>query len=322
MIGEHDRAGNILRSRRYTTGAHSQEQAVKTLFESLEDYRRTVGFEGEPAGAGLGIVGVVNHNEGLWLSINHIVTNPPIPLASMLEKELGIPVLIDNDVRSTTAAELILGHGRKTGNFIYLNVGTGLAAGFVIDGRILRGANNNSGEIGHMVTDIRSRQECICGRHGCAENIVSGVGFAQSALRLAPFYSTALSLPEEGNGIDVKEIFRLADRGDPLCVKLTGDAALTLACVIMNLVRVTDPEMVILGGGVISDGWLLGKVRELLNPATIRGVQKGIVLSDFQPQNAGLLGAAALAMLASGELKIHRKEDEADEKILSGQHVC
>jgi predicted NBD/HSP70 family sugar kinase len=300
LIGEYDHTGKILRSKRYATGALNQGQAVKILFESLEDYQRNVGFEGELAGAGLGIVGVVNHNEGLWLSINHIVTEPPIPLVSMIEEKLGVPAAIDNDVRSTTMAELLFGYGRQSQNFIYLNVGTGLAAGFVIDGKILRGANNNSGEIGHMVTNLESGYECICGRYGCAENVVSGVGFAQNARNLYPHYSTSLNLQGDCSGIDVKEIFHLADEGDPLCVELTRQAVNTLACVIMNLIRVTDPDMLILGGGIVSDGWLIKRVKEILNPATIRGLRNGIVLSGFQPQNAGLAGAAALAMVASG----------------------
>lgn len=300
LIGEHDHTGKLLCSKRYSTGAKSQEQAVNILFESLDDYQRTVGFKGELSGAGLGIVGVVNYNEGLWLSINHIVTEPPVPLVSMIEEKLGVPAAIDNDVRCTTMAELIFGHGKQSKNFIYLNVGTGLAAGFVIDGRILRGANNNSGEIGHMVTNLESKQECICGRCGCAENVVSGVGFAQNAQRLTPLFPTSLCLPQDGEGIDVKEIFRLADEGDALCRELTRQAADTLACVIMNLIRVTDPDLFILGGGVVSDGWLIRKVNGILNPATIRGLRNGIVLSGFQPKNAGLVGATALAVTASG----------------------
>lgn len=300
LIGEHDRDGRLLRSKRYETGARSQEQAVSILFESLVDYKKTVGIEGKLSGAGMGIVGVVDHNKGLWLSINHVVTDPPVPLAAMLEDKLGVPAAIDNDVRCTTMAELIFGHGKKSKNFIYLNVGTGLAAGFVIDGRILRGANNNSGEIGHMVTDIESNHMCICGRQGCAENVVSGVGFAQNAQRLAPFYKTSLCVPPEGSGIDVEEIFRLADAGDPLCLELTRQAVDTLACVIMNVVRVTDPDMLILGGGIVSDGWLMGKINKILNPAAVRGLKNGIVLSGFEPKRAGLAGATALAMTASG----------------------
>ena len=70
------------------------------------------------------------------------------------------------DRRSATTAELLLGAGRQSKDFIYLNVGTGLAAGFVADGHILRGANQNAGEIGHMVVDLSNPYPCICGRQG------------------------------------------------------------------------------------------------------------------------------------------------------------
>ena len=71
----------------------------------------------------------------------------------MLAERLGVPAYIDNDVRSAVTAELVLGCGRYSDNFIYLNVGTGLAAGVVIDRHILRGAGHNAGEIGHMSVD-------------------------------------------------------------------------------------------------------------------------------------------------------------------------
>lgn len=296
LIGEMSAKGEILRSKRYPTGFREQNAAAQALLSDMQDYCKTVGFSGKPAAAGIGIVGVVDHGTGEWVSIDHQVTNPPIPLAAQVEKLLGIPVSVDNDVRSATCAELLLGHGRKTKNFIYLNVGTGLAAGVVSSGRILRGANNNSGEIGHMVIDLHSSEVCICGRKGCVENFVSGVGFTRQVQELSASYSTSLALPAPGARVDAVRLFQLADEGDPLCKAVTEQAAEALSCVIMNLVRVSDPDTVILGGGVVSDGWLLEKVRPLLNDATMRGVTNGLVLSAFQPKNAGLLGAASLGL--------------------------
>ncbi len=296
LIGEMDATGKILRSKRYSTGFRDQKSASEALLSDMDDYRKTVGFEGTPVAAGIGIVGVVDHDRGEWVSIDHQITNRPFPLAALVENLLGIPVAVDNDVRSATCAELLLGHGRSTKNFIYLNVGTGLAAGVVTAGHILRGANNNSGEIGHMVIDLHSQEECVCGRKGCVENFVSGVGFTRQVKELTASYSTKLPIPENGARVDAVQLFQLADEGDPLCKAVTDQAAEALACVIMNLVRMSDPDTVILGGGIVSDGWLLKKVQPLLNAATIRGVTKGLVLSAFQPKNAGLLGAASLGM--------------------------
>lgn len=297
LIGELDEKGEILQSKRYPTGFKTQTEIVDAIHSYLEDYRENVGFVGTPMAAGVGIVGVVDHEKGEWVSMNHLITNPPIPLAKMISEQLRLPVAIDNDVRSATSAELLLGHGKSTDNFIYFNVGTGLAAGFVCDGKIIRGKNNNAGEIGHTVVDFNSEQLCVCGRYGCAENVISGMGFSRRARELSPLYpDSRLTIPPQGNGLNAVELFALADEGDMLCLELTQTAAKALACVIMNAVRVTDPDMIILGGGLASDGWLLPKVTEQLNQATMRGVSKGVVISNFSPSCTGLIGAASLGM--------------------------
>lgn len=300
LIGEMDEQGKILNSKRYATGCVSQEQAVERLLACAVDYRDTVGFQGEVQAAGVGIVGVVDHNKGEWISINHIVSGPPVPLAAMLSKELGVPVAIDNDVRSATTAEWKLGHGKDSENFIYINVGTGLAAGFVVNGTLIRGANNNSGEVGHMVVDMQDEQRCICGRYGCAENMVSGSGFARQAVR---YGLMDVLLADRPNSADTPKLFELADAGEARAVAITEYAADTLATLIMNLVRVTDPDIVILGGGVTSGGWLLEKVNKRLNSSTMRGVTGGIVLSQFAPQYAGLIGAASLGIVLREEMQ-------------------
>lgn len=296
LLGEIDDTGRLLQSRRYKTGFTEQQQAVDILMEALDDYAANVGFKGTPVAVGAGIVGVIDHTNGIWLAMDHL-RSTPVPLAQMLSARLGIPAAIDNDVRCATTAELILGYGRETKNFIYMNVGTGIAAGFVSEGRIIRGQNNNSGEIGHMVVDYDSTVPCICGRNGCIEAIASGSGFTGRVKTLAPQYATKLAIPENGEGVDAAEIFRLADEGDELCLRLAREAADALACGIMNLVRTSDPEAVILGGGVISDGWMLEKVLERLDKTSaMRGVRRGVMLSGFDPEYTGLIGAGAIAI--------------------------
>lgn len=304
LIGELDHEGRILACKRYCTGLNSQEEATKAILGSLKDYMYTVGFLGKVRAAGLGIVGTVDNIRGEWISMNHEITGPPVPLAVLLEEYLQVPCAIDNDVRSATTAELMLGQGKHTSDFIYLNIGTGLAAGVVTGGHIIRGAHHNAGEIGHMVVDLQNKKPCICGRKGCAENAVSGVGFTE----MVKEYGINELLNEYGKA-DVARLFQMADQGDDRCKEITDYAADTLACVIMDLVRFSDPDTVIVGGGVISDGWLLEKVKARLDAGTMRGVTKGIVFSSFDPKYAGLIGAASLGMLA-GQKHDRRNKNE------------
>lgn len=299
LIGEVDADGNILRSKRYATGYKDEREAVRRMLAALADYRESVGFMGEPAACGVGIIGRVDHAKGQWLAIGHAPTGAPVPLAELIGTELNIPCAIDNDVRSAVTAELLLGCGRYSDDFIYLNVGTGLAAGFVNNRHILRGANVNAGEIGHTVVDMRNKQPCACGRKGCAENAVSGIGFTYQA----NYYNRTDLLIEETGKADTRRIFALADEGDADCRAIREYAADTLAQVIMNLVRVTDPDTVVYGGGVLSDKTFLNMVKDRLDSETMCGVTNGLRESSFSPQTAGLLGAASLAMIVDKEEK-------------------
>jgi glucokinase len=121
------------------------------------------------------------------------------------------------------------------------------------------------------------------------------MGFDKQARLLHSKFATQLALPET-NPVNVRGIYQLAQQGDPLCVHLAEQASTAIAYLIMNLVRVTDPELVILGGGIVSDAFMLKKVQEKLNPTTIRFVNEGIVLTSLDPNFAGLIGAGAVAM--------------------------
>lgn len=301
LIGEVDEKGKLLQSKRYRTGIKNHKDAADRILECLSDYINEVGFKGTPVAAGAGVVGVVDHMKGIWRSMDHVEIMP-IPLAAMISMKLGVPTAIDNDVKCATKAEMMFGQGIESDNFIYLNIGTGIAAGFVVEGKIIRGVNNNSGEVGHSVVDIMNENECVCGRRGCVEGVASGSGFQSEALRLYDQYETALSRPSDEEKVDVAEIFRLSDEGDALCRELTNRAVSNLANLIMNLVRITDPDTIILGGGVVSDGWLLPKINESLNASTMRGVKNGIILSGFDPGLVGVIGAGAMGLQKYREL--------------------
>ena len=96
--------------------------------------------------------------------------------------------------------------------------------------------------------------------------------------------------------MNVAEVFELCREGDPLCVALVDNAAEGLANLIMNMVRVSDPDTVVLGGGVVADGFMLSKVKEKLNAETMRFVTNGVVITKLKPDLVGLLGAGVVAM--------------------------
>lgn len=298
LVGEVDASGNILRYKKYDTGFFNQQEAVDMINESIADYIATMGWHNgqKPVSMGVGLIGRVNTAEGVWLQIDPSRTQP-IPLAAQLTEKFGIPCHIDNDVKSATRAERVWGFGQVSNNFIYINVGTGLAAGIVVNGHQIRGAHFNAGEIGHSVVGVSNGVRCGCGRMNCVETIVSGIGFDRSARELKKLHPTSLVIPEdESERVSVADIYNLCLKGDELACQLVENAAQALADLIMNLVRFSDPDTVVLGGGIVSNGFMYEKVLTKLNPTTMRFVTNGVVLTKLNPDYIGLLGAAAVAM--------------------------
>jgi predicted NBD/HSP70 family sugar kinase len=251
----------------------------------------------------------------VWLQIDPKRTDPT-PLAQILTARFGIPAFIDNDVKSAAQAvgrfELWGRPGSDgtgpspspspspgpSNNYIYINVGTGIAAACVVNGYLIRGGHFNAGEVGHTRVGVNVGITCGCGRKECVELSASGIGFDRCARLMAPSLShpTRLTIPDEPARVDVREVFELSRAGDPLCVELVENASQALAELVMNLVRVTDPETVVLGGGIVSDGYIHARMLEKLNPTTVRFVTGGVVLTRLDPDFIGLIGAAAVAM--------------------------
>lgn len=297
LIGEVDKHGNILRFKKYASGYFNQQAASEIVKSSLDDYIRTVGWvENTPVSMGIGLIGRVDPNKGIWLQIDPNRTQP-IELAKEIGEIYGISCRIDNDVKSATRAERVWGVGQFSKNFIYINIGTGIAVGTVVNGRQIRGSHFNAGEAGHMTVGVNVGVECCCGRKDCVEAIASGSGFDSCARLLKDKYETRLEIPlDEGVKVDVREVIRLCQDGDPLCRVLVENATTGIANLIMNLVRLTDPDTVVLGGSIVADEYIFEKILNKLNHNTMRFVSNGVVITKLNPQFVGLLGAAAVAM--------------------------
>lgn len=296
LIGEIDEHGNILRYKKYASGFFNQRAAFGIIKDSLDDYIKTVGWtNGKPEGMGIGLIGRVDPNAGVWLQIDPSHTEP-IDLADEITGIYGIPCRIDNDVKSATRAERVWGVGQYSKDFVYINIGTGIAVGTVVNGRQIRGSHFNAGEAGHMRVGVNLGIKCSCGRYDCVEAIASGSGIDRCAREFKSRYTTSLNIPEDGTRVDVRDVYKLCQEGDKLCKFLTDNAAAAIANLIMNMVRITDPDTVVLGGGIVSDGFMYQKIQSQLNKNTMRFVTNGVVLTKLNPEFIGLLGAAAVAM--------------------------
>jgi len=175
-----------------------------------------------------------------------------VPLRDRLSGRLGAPVLVENDVNAAAlgAAALVAG-GPGKADLAYLSIGTGLAAGIVLDGVLRRGPQNTAGEIGHIPVDPRGPL-CNCGQRGCLEVLASGTAIASR-------------WPHAEGGGPAAHLFAAAAAGDPAAVAVRDEIAGHLAEAVRILVLTVDVDAVVLGGGVAEVGApLVTAVRDAL----------------------------------------------------------
>lgn len=295
LIGELSLTGEVLSSKKYSSNVSSQRLAVQRIKECLHDFLNTHTLTGRIQAIGIGLVGRVDRKKGVWLEI-HPELSEKIDLAKEMENEFHLPCYLGNDVYCATLSEQKYGIGQYTQDFIYLNIGTGIAARCVVNGQIIEGKNFDAGEIGHMIVDMNSSVECVCGNQGCVETLASGLGLHNRTMELIDRYpNSCIKKPITGK-IGAEELFNGYDAGDELCHIVLDRAFKSVAVMIMNLIRVTDPEAVVLGGGVGSSQWFISHFMPLVNNKTIRFLKKGIQQTSLDGKTIGLKGAALLAI--------------------------
>lgn len=228
--------GTILARTRIPTGwgDHAVVAAVHDAVEAL-------GIEGgfavaDVASVGIGIPGLIDADAGRVLhAVNLGVTE--LDLADAVRVRLPVPVSVENDVKAAA-----LGAGSLRGDahsMAYLNLGTGVAAGIVIDGALWRGAHGTAGEVGHLSVDPRGRV-CGCGQRGCIETFCGGGAVSRAWGR--------------GGELPLRDVFDLAERGDAFALELREGVAFGAASAVRSLVLSADVETVVIGGGVTALG--------------------------------------------------------------------
>jgi glucokinase len=295
LVGAVTQAGDILASERSLMDGETQATTLRSIEAALEAFMRN--WDGPiPLAIGVGLVGQTDPKIGAWLEAMNLPIKSPVPLGKQLSDRHRTPVALDNDVHAATLAEMRWGMGKESTDFIYLNVGTGISAGLVFNGELLRGTENYAGELGHMVIQPEG-QLCPCGRRGCVEPIASGGGMlARVQEELINFPDSMLHAQTEN--LTAHSIFSAADAGDPLAIKISNDTVQALSIALTNLVNLLNPEWITYGGGTLSDGWLIERVRVHVQSEPLlmtRKSFKGILPSRLNPEEVGLLGAACLA---------------------------
>lgn len=251
---------------------------------------------------GVGMAGLVDHR-GI---LRHGPNQPGVrelDVRGELADRLGDRVTVDNDGNCAMWAEWVSGAARHTRDAVLVTLGTGIGAGLVVGGRLVHGANGMAGEPGHTTVDPNG-PACPCGRRGCWERYASGAGVARMARDAAEAGRLDGVLGAVGGDAAVirgEDVVGAARAGDPQAQEVLDDLAWWTALGIANLIAVLDPEVVVLGGGLIdaADLWLDGTRRRLPELTVAAGHRElPPLVAATHGSEAAAIGAALLAAVA------------------------
>ena len=205
-------------------------------------------------GVGVGVPGPVN-SKGIVLKCVNLgwgVFNVEEELASLT----GLKVKAGNDANVAALGEMWQGAGKGSEDMVMVTLGTGVGGGIIVDGKVIAGANGAGGEIGHITVNNDEIEACNCGQYGCLEQYTSATGIVRMAKRkLAKTdEETSLRAVEE---LSAKTIFDEAKKGDKIAGELVEELGKILGGTLSNIAAVTNPEVIVIGGGVSKAGQIL-----------------------------------------------------------------
>jgi glucokinase len=298
LAGAVDRELNVHHRAQRVARGDDQAQVLDRVVEAVEETRAAT--SGDVRAIGFGIPCVMDQKRGMAaLAVNLPLAD--VPFRDLMAERLGLPVVVDNDANVAMLAEHRFGAARGTRHAVMLTVGTGIGGGLVVDGRIVRGAIGAAAELGHMVIDMDGPPcQGACPNRGCLEAMASGTALvreAAEAARRRP--SSALGhAVESGRQLTGPLVTELAHDGDEAARDVLALIGRRLGVGIASFVNILNPEVVVIGGGVIAAGdLLLGPARDEVQARALAPPRDAvrIVPARFGAES-GMLGAAALAL--------------------------
>lgn len=252
------------------------------------------------AGVGIGAPGAVDFETGTVIFAPNLEGWKEVTLKKDLEKQLNVPVFVENDGNIAVLGVHVAELKAKPKNVVGIFVGTGIGGGLIINGELYSGFNHTAGEIGHMVIDING-PKCGCGNRGCFEALASRTAIFQRIKAGVKEGEKTLLTEMLGDSLedlrsgDLRKAIR---RGDKFVGKVIEQVAECIGIGVSNLVNILGPEVVVLGGGVIEalademTALITKAAKDHAMPGTMKGVE---IVTSKLGDNAGITGAAVLA---------------------------
>lgn len=249
----------------------------------------------ELAGVGIGVPAPVSE-EGVVKNSANIGWGYKNVKQEIEELLPGVHAKIGNDANVAALGEMWLGAGKGCTNMIMVTLGTGVGGGVICGGQIISGANGAGGEIGHICVDYQEKETCGCGKKGCLEQYASATGIARLA-RKKLAGDKRDTLLRKNKDVSAKTVFDAVKQGDRTAVEIAEEFGAYLGHALANIAVITDPERIVIGGGVSKAGSVLLPFIEkpFQEKAFFANKNTEIVLATLG-NDAGICGAAKLIL--------------------------
>lgn len=286
-----DETGRVLESRTAPTILDDLDGFLSNLTAVIHDFQNST-----IDAIGIGIPGLRSSKT------HNIETSPNIPclnnvnLEHRVAEQVHLPIITENDANAGAYAEFVCGAGAGLRHMAYLTIGTGLGSGLILNGSLYTGASGYGAEFGHTVIEPNGGRLCGCGKRGCLETVVSATGIVKTAREKAATAPQS-ALHEMPEPLTSEMIFHAAARGDGAALEVFKETGRYLGLACANLINLLNPEMIVIGGGVMASGDLLLEIaRDAARQQAFAPSYRDcpIVKSKLWP-DAGMIGAAMLA---------------------------
>ncbi len=297
LLGVLDADSKVLWESREASTGQTEDELVELLVREVGEAKTAQpGVEG----VGLGIPATVDHDKGIARSaVNLPLEN--LPIRELASERTGLPIFVDNDANVAALAESLYGAAKGARNAVMLTIGTGIGGGLILGGEIYRGSTGAGAELGHTVIDLDGPAcQGNCPGHGCVETFASGTALGREGRAAAEREpeSALGAMLAAGETIDGKAVTEAALSGDQTARGVFDLVGSRLGVALTSFANIFEPEVFVIGGGVIAAGdLLLDPARRELEKRALPPMKKIPVVPAELGSDAGMIGAAAMARI-------------------------
>lgn len=291
-----DQNGKIrFRFKQHTPQAKDAQTIVDAVVTAVRECEEESSGAHEIAAVSLVVPGTVNVEEGAVVKAPNLPCLDGFPLAAALTTQLNLPAILENDANAAAVGEMWQGAAAGCNTIICVTLGTGVGGGIILDGKLWRGVDGAAAEIGHMCVDPFGGVACTCGSRGCLEVFASATAIVRMTREASPRYPDSVLQGTQDRTAEM--IYEAGKQGDELALEIFRRMGVYLGIGLANLINILNPEMIVIGGGVVN-GWDLfakhmhQQVEERAFPLLAARVK---IVRAKCGDDAGLLGAARLA---------------------------